>query len=392
MATVFIADLLTGRRIVPIPYVSYTWSQRRNRAEECTVVVNVIDEDVKVLDLRNAATVGKTALAIVEEIGGGEWFACAGPLGQPSYDRDKGQKTLPGKGIRRFWEDRTVLPVAALTIDPALFVIADPSDTTKTMPNPAVATVLTGWSFGTLIKKILAQMMAWPASALPIVLPADVVGTHEKTYDGVDFKSVDSAIADIIARENGPDVAVPARYQADRRGVEWVLQTGTDEQPEIRSQSVHRWVISAEHTSTRGLKVDWDGDGLASVSWATGGRSSDTALVERASSTFLTDAGFPLRETLDTSHTDVVDRTTLADYAGANLGRAQGAVELWVFQVKKDEPPYLGQYNVGDWVDLIIEGDPEIPDSPPGGYRREIAALSGDEGLWVTVTTVEVGS
>jgi len=392
VGTVFIADLLTGRRIVPIPYTSYRWSQRRNRADECSATVDVLDDDVRALDLRNAATPGKTALAIVEEIEGGEWFACAGPLGQPSYDRDGGKKTLPGKGMRRFFEDRTVLPSAALDIDPADFVIPDPADTTKTMPNPALKTEFTGWSLGTIIKKLIEQMMTWPASDLPIVLPADVAGTHEKTYQGVDFKSVESAISDLIARENGPDVALAARYQEDRRGVEWVLTTGTDEQPAIRSTSVHRWDLSAKQTSTKGLKVDWDGDGLASVAWATGGRSLDVALVERVTDSNLIDSGFPLRETVNTSHTDVVERPTLRAYAAADLGQVQGLVEVWIFDVKKDEKPYLGQYNIGDLCDLIIVGDPEIPDSPPGGYRREIAALSGDEGDWVTVTTVEVGS
>lgn len=392
MGTVFIADLLTGRRIVPIPFVSYTWSQRRNRADECSVVVTVLDEDVQALDLRNSATLGKTAIAIVETVEGGEWFPSAGPLGLPSYDRDKGTMTLPGKGIRRYFEDRNVLPVAALTIDPALFVIPDPSDATKTIPNPAVRTTLSGWSRGTLIKKLIQQAMSWPSSSLPIVLPADVVGTHGNTIEGIAFKSVDSAVNDIINLENGPDVAMTGRFQADLRGVEWVLRTGSDEQPEIRSESVHRWVISAEQSSTRGLHVDWNGDGLASVSWATGGRSSDVALVERVSDSTLTNAGFPLRETVDTSHIDVSERPRLRDYAAANLGQAQGAVEVWTFEVKKDEKPYLGQYNIGDRCDLIIVGDPVVPDSPPTGYRREIVALSGDDGDWVTVTTVDVGA
>lgn len=390
MAKVLIGDLLTGRRYLEVPFTGYSWSRRRNRAGTLSARVTVNDPDVRELKLHNAATGGKSFLAIVEEVGGGEWFAEAGPLDEPSYDRDAGTMSLPASGVLSYFAGRTVAPPSVLSADVTTFLVPDPLDATKTIPNPAFATVFSGWSRGTLIKKVFEQALAAPGGGLPIVLPADVVGTHEKRYDAIDFKPVDEAVIDFSKLDGGPDFLLEGRWQADRLGIEWLLRTGTDAEPNLRSQSVHRWDLSIEQTSTRGLKLDPDASRLGSVSWATGGRSTDIALVERATSPFLPAAGYPLREIVDTSHTDVSDRNTLRGYATENLTQGQGATQVFTFEVRKDEPPYLGQYGIGDHCDLLIRGDPIIPDSPATGYRHEIAAMSGDDGDWVKLTTVEV--
>lgn len=389
MARVIIGDLLTGRRLLDVPFTSYTWNRRRNRPETMSVTVPVNATEVRQLNLRNVSSPGKTMLAIVEEVEGGEWFAGAGPAGKPSYSRDEGTYVLPGSGIRRYMQDRAVLPAAAYTADVTTFVIPDPLDTTKTIPNPALATAYTSVSYGTMVKKLIQQMLAAPAGNLPIVLPADVAGAHDKRWDAIDFKSVDGAITDIINLEGGPDIDLEGRYQTDRRGVEWLLRTGSDIQPILSSTSVHRWDLTAANSFTRGLKVDWDPDDIGSVSWATGGRSTDLAIVERASSSLLTAAGYPLRDIVDTSHTDVSLRSTLQAYAANNLNHGQSVTEAWTFEVQKDKPPYLGQYRVGDYCDLLVRGDPIIPDSTGRGYRRQIVAMSGNQTNWVTVTTVE---
>lgn len=391
MTRVIIGDLLTGRNIVDVPFLSYSWSRRRNRPETLSCVVTLTDPDIRDLGLRNAATGGKVFLAIVEEFAGGEWFAGAGQMNKPSYDSNSGTLTLTAAGIWAYLYKRMILPPSALTLDVEDFLIPDPSDATKTIPNPAAGTYLSGWSHGTLIKKWIEQALAWPNGDVPIILPADVVGTHERNIQGTDFKPVGEAITDRTRIEGGPDVEFPARYQADRKGVEWPLRVGTDDQPALRSASVHRWDLSVDQTSTRRLKVTPDSEMLGSLSWAAGGRATDEAIVERAYDSALLDAGFPLQEIVDTTHTDVSLRPTLLRHAVDNLTRGQGETEVWSFEVRKDASPFLGEYSVGDYVDLIVKDDLFIPDSPPGvPYRREIAALSGSQGDWVKITTAEV--
>jgi hypothetical protein len=388
VARVIIADLLTGRRLVDIPYLKYAWSRRRNRPETLSCEVKSNNPDVRALNLRNTATGGKTALAIVEENGGGEWFAGAGEMNEPDYDDDAHRITLTASGIIDYFKGRTVLPPAAATVATSSFVIPDPADSTKTIPNPALGTMFTGLSLGTILKKIIEQALSWPSANLPIVLPADIAGVHTKTWDGIAFKSVSSAIADISNLEGGPDFRADARHQADRKGIEWLLRTGTDTAPIIRSATTHRWDLTAQQSNTRRLRVGYDAGMLGSVSWVTGGRSADIALVERASSNTLTDAGYPLREVLDSSRVDVVERPTAQRYAQENLRRAQGAIEVYSFQVRKDSPPYLGQYDVGDWFTAIVKDNDWLPD---GWHLWEITGMSGDEGPWVTITAVKVG-
>jgi hypothetical protein len=385
---VIIGDLLTGRRILDLPYLSYRWSRSIESPEAYSVTANLADPDTRALDLRNAATPGKTLVAIVEESEGGEWFAAAGGMNEPDYDGDAQSLTMPGNGLGSVFSSRTVLPVAAQTIDPSLFTIPDPLDATKTIPNPAVGTSFSSVDYGTMIKKLYQQALAWPSSAFPIVFGSDVVGPYSKSWDGVDFKKLAEAVQDIMKLDNGVEVRLQPRYQSDRRGVEWVLLTGTVAQPQIMSTSVFRWTIGPGSESTKGLRVGWDASQMSSVAWATGGRSTDIALVRRAYSSALLDAGYPLRESVDSSHTDVSDPTQLLSYATRNLASEQGPVEQISFQAKKDVAPFVGQYAEGDLVILTSHGDPYIEDGelPP----RRIASLSGDESNWVTITTEEI--
>lgn len=385
MPRVVIGDLLTGRRIVELPFVSYRWDVRPNTPESLSVVVDLNDPDVRILDLDNTATPGKTILAIVEDAGGAEWFPGAGPMDTPRYDRDAGRLELTASGVWAYWDDRTVLPASARTIDPTLFVIPDPADGSKTIPNPALFTQWSGVEYGTIVKRLVQQTQTWPNSSLPIVFEADRVGTRtSQPYQGTDFKRVGEAISDITKYQNGPDVKFQARYQTDRRGIEWLLRTGTDDSPRLSSTSVHRWDTRTPDSGVKGLTVSYSSAGLGSVWWNTGGRGTDAAIVERATSTMLTDAGYPLREGLDSTRTDVSDRGTLQRYANDNLTRAQTTTEQWTFQVRKQDPPYIGQYDVGDYCNILTEGDPYITDGP---HRRQIIGLSGDEGDWITVTT-----
>lgn len=387
---VIVGDLLTGRRIVDIPWSDVKWSRLRNAPGSVSCTVPMRDPDVRALNLRNAATAGKTFLAVVEERDGGDWVAEAGQLLQPAYNRDAGSLELKANGIWSYLTGfRTVLPATARTIPVEQFLVPDPADPSKTIPNPALGTALSGWERGTIIKKLLEQALTWPGGGIPVVLPADRAGTRQKNYDGTDFKSLGAAITDLMQTDGGPDVQFSPRYQADRRGIEWLLRTGTEAEPNLRSQTIHRWDLTVTDGSIRGITVDYDASVLGDVAWSTGGGNDDAAMVERAADGYLTSLGYPLMEIVDTSRTTVSLRSTLAQYARENLARGRGVNELWKFKVRKDQRPFLGEYDVGDRCAVIIRDDPFLPDSPPTGWVREIAALDGDGGDWVTITTME---
>jgi hypothetical protein len=379
---VLIGDFRTGRRILDLPFSSVSWDKRRNRPETLSVTTTLLDPDVRALDLRNAGSPVKAFMAVLE----GDYFCGAGPIWGHEYDQDSGALSMTAAGAGSWLHHRTVLPALAAGIDPALFVVPDPADTSKTMANPALATTVTGAWLGTIMKRLVQQALSWPGGGAPFVLPDDVAGIHERTYDGLDLIPVGEAIEALGDVENGPDHELTPRFASDRLGVEWLLRHGSPTQPQLRATAIHRWDLSAASRSARGLKVTVDGSSMTGLAWATGGRSSDSAIVERFTGNALTAAGYPLLETVDSSHTSVSERATLRSYAAERVRLGQTPGELWTFEVRKDSAPSFGEYGIGDLCKLIIRNDPFIPD---GDYVREIAGLSGDEGDWVKITTTE---
>lgn len=387
MTRVIVGDFRTGRKWKDLPVLDATWERRRNTAETITAKVTLRDRDVRALGLRNAAAPGKAFLAVLE----GDTFMGAGPIWRKTWLDDEGTLSLRAAGMWSWADHRSILPATALTAETSSFLVADPADATKTMPNPALRTALSNLSYGSIVKRWLAQAMSWPGGAVPLVLPADEPGTRRReAIEGTDFKNLGDAISDITEVENGPDVLFQPRWTEDRLGIEWVLQTGTETQPQIRSASLHRWDLGLAESSMSGLTVIEDASNVASVAWVTGGRTADTALVQRAVSPRLTDAGYPLLERVDSSHTSVSEPPTLAMYAAEIVRVNDRPGEQWSFKVKKGMAPRIGEYNIGDRVQLHVRNNLYIPDSPPGGYVREISGLSGNLGADVTVTTAEV--
>src|SRR5690606_6335938 len=118
--------------------------------------------------------------------------------------------------------------------------------------------------------------------------------------------------------------------------------------------------VSVPDSPVSGLSVVEDGSALAGLSWAQGGRQSEKLLIAREEDRTLVDAGFPLMETLDTTHSTVSVQSTLDGHAADNLaGRVQ---ETWSFAAKafpldadgNPAGPHLGQYRVGDYAELVM--------------------------------------
>lgn len=417
MVTRFLlGDLRTGKRLLTLPVVSGSWEDTLDQAETISATVSVRDPDVQALGLRSAATPAKTFLAAVD----GDTVLAAGPIWVRSYDRDAGTLELTAKGMASLFDHRLILPVLAATLDVSEWTVPDPSDDTgnKTMPNPDLESKFTGVSLGTIAKKLVAQAMTWVGGDLPIVLPSDESEDntdHVKTYEGTDFKPVGEALTDITNLVDGCELNFAPRFTSDKLGVEWVLQTGTVAQPLIFSASEPVWNVTVSGTPVSNLTIDEDASSLGSLGWESGGRATDDTLISRAYDSTLVDAGYPLMELIDSSHTDVVLQATLDGYAETLVTRGKVATDAWSFSVKAhpvDDQgrlagPQLGGYNVGDYCRLVfggrgtsydpftdsfsdtygksdlMPGDPYIPN---GVYRHRIVGLKGDE----TGNTVDV--
>lgn len=384
MARWFLCDLVTGRQILDLPVLDGSWSLTLNAPGQLDCTLNLEDPDIRALGLRNSSAPAKTVLAVVEH----DVLVEAGPIWARSYDRDNQKLKLSAKGVWTALDHRLVLPAAAATLPVDQFTIPDPSDNqgVKRMPNPAVATHISNIWLGTIAKQLVQQAFAWSGGTLPILFPPDDVGTAQRAFEGAEFKSLGEAVRQMTQVDGGPDIMFSPQLTADRLGIQWVMRIGTPSQPMLSSSGGVIFDMSVPESRITNLTVDEDATAMGSTSWATGGRAGDSVLVSRASETAHLNAGYPLLEVLDSTHSDVVVQATLDTYAQENLSYGSGPVEIWKFNVELEGSPEFSEYTVGDFVQVIV-GKTTDPYLVPGTYTHRIVSLAGDH----RSTTVQVG-
>lgn len=409
----FLADLRTGRQILDLPPLTGSWERFLNAPERIKAVLDMRDPDTIQLRPRVAAAPGRSILAVAA----GDVVLAAGPVWAHVYDRDAKTLQITAAGIWSYFDHRYVLPIAAATIGVDQFTIPDETAAGKTKPNPTVGTYLTGWEYGTIAKKWVQQAQAWTGGNVPIVFESDRAGTRERNFEGADFKNLGTVLSQLTQIENGPDIRFMPRLTIDRLGIEFAMQTGTDASP-LLTGGPHQWDLTAPESSISNFQINSDATEIASTGWATAGRSADTVLVARSIDPTLTDLGYPLLETLDSSHTSVSVQATLDGYAAESTTLGRSPFETWDFTVEANARPFLGSFWEGDWCEIdvaayddgggLIPGPDAVigpwvetgPVVPPGTgdpylldaqtSRRRITYMRGDQdGRTVDVKTME---
>ncbi len=373
---VIIGDFVTGRNILDLETLSDRWESRRNAADDLSCVVDLADPTMRALELRNAATPGKTFLAKMLD----DHVMAFGLMQKPRYNKARRQVTFTAEGIEEYLRRVLVLPPAALTeplIDPA-----------TGESNPLTDTVMSGWDLGTIMKKVLQQFLTWPGVSLPIVFEADRVGTHSDTILGSSLTPITTLFENYAARQNGPDWEFRPQLTSDRKGIELLFRTGTEAQPRLRSASVHLWDYSVPEPSVDDLVMESDSGQMTGLAWTTGGRQAGEAIVAFAQNTALTDAGYPLFMSVDSDHSNASDSTTLESYSNEAVRINDHPYESWPFRVRTDASPSPIEAGKGDLCDIVVKNDDWLPDDT---YRRQIVALGGNENPdWIEVTSMEV--
>lgn len=165
-----------------------------------------------------------------------------------------------------------------------------------------------------LIRALISETMKW--GSLPFVLPPIEGGTaHQRDWDGWQFTNVWDDISDIVDLEDGPEIRADPAVDDD-----WVLRfrlrVGS---PEIVDRSDWMWNRLAPGQRVALAATDCDGGDLTCQHFMVGGRSNDKTLVAKADGHSLTDRGWPLLQTSDSSHSTVTVLKTLQSYAAAAI-------------------------------------------------------------------------
>lgn len=168
-------------------------------------------------------------------------------------------------------------------------------------------------TYSDIARGLVAESLKW--GSLPYDLPAVQGGSsHERAYQCWDMATVQERLSDLADLEDGPEVRFDPYLTGDGR-IRWLLRVGT---PEIID---HEWTW---HPLARGQKVtlgdmDRDGADMTGQCWAVGGKQDDVVLMCRRTGGTLTDQGWPLLQTANTSHSSVSVLATLQSYASADV-------------------------------------------------------------------------
>lgn len=360
---VILGDLLTGRRILDLPFMEASWSVELNGPGSVNATVDLNDPEVRALELHHSATIGKSFLGIVAE----DKILEAGPLWARKYSRAEGTLSLEASGLWSYFDTRTVLPNIGdqPIVDPATGESAAYANSTWT-----------GMHLGTIGKRLIQQSMTWPNGNLPIVFEADKPGTAERTYKGAELPKIGQMLQNLTEVEDGPDIAFLPEWTPDRLGVRWRYVSGD---PRLTSQLAHLVDASVPASPLVDLDVSEAGGQMGALGWCSAGRSADVSIIERAWNQQMLDAGFPLMERIDSSRSTVSEVETARQYA-AELARTGAKPRAsWPVSIHTggyDEPAYT-EYSCGDFIDFKMLGDPLIPD---GLHRRRIVNLAGEAG------------
>jgi hypothetical protein len=120
---------------------------------------------------------------------------------------------------------------------------------------------------------------------------------------------------------------------------------------------------------------------MTSSVFFTGGKDQDRVMVSHRYDSTLIDAGFPLMEVWDSSHSTVSEQATLDGWAQSRLNDGQALLQLWSFDVRAERAVGL---RAGDWCTLEVRDHWWIPD---GEYSRRIVGVAGDAVEdWYSVT------
>jgi hypothetical protein len=369
MLEVFSFEMLTGRRITPLPITTADWSVKVNSDETMGCDVPVDSAQALALAVNGSTALGRNGLLFVVD----NLPVAAGPIWKRGYSASSATLTLTAGGLRSYLQRRFCLPAAARTVP-----LVDP---VTLEPDPALDTVLTGLSLGTIAKRYIQQLQEWPGAALPIVLPADELGTRERSVAAVDLKTIRLLLDNLSNVINGPDIAFRPRFSADGLGIEWVMTTGSEAVPRLGNTdpTLTKWNVGAPTgAGAFDLEVSEDGTALAEEAWAVGGASSDEVIAARSRSTALSLAGFPLLQSSVTGLGDVTVQATAQEYADQAVELGRYGASFWSLSVRRDElgAAVLGDYWLGDLVTITVGESERF--LPPGNYVRRIASIRGD--------------
>jgi hypothetical protein len=295
----------------------------------------------------------------------------AGPIITKGFDDPASTVTIGGKGAWSLLDKRAL---TSPTWNPATnFITSVQADVqvTDTLPNIA----------RTLVRNSV-NMVYRNGSALPWDVPANVgTGTNYRFYPGYDMVSVGQRLQELTQVQNGPDVLVSPYRTSDVNG-QYIRHRVLVGEPYLTQPGLSLMFDYGSNLET--LSVDEDGSDTATTVFVKGSGQEREQTYARLQDSRLTDAGWPMLDFVDSTHSTATDQATLDDWAAANLALSGHSVETWDVAVRTrsstatgvSEVAALGSYLPGYFATINIAPNHRHRWIPAGQYSSRILAIA----------------
>lgn len=202
---------------------------------------------------------------------------------------------------------------------------------------------------------------------LPIDFPASVAGTNLRNYPVYDLANIGQRLKDITQVENGPDIDWDPYFNTSSN-IRIGMRIGN---PTLTQ--VGQALIWDSQSSIKHVDVDSNASGMATAVLTRGNATERASQVAWANDTSLVTVGWPVLETVDTSHQSVTDFSTLQGYANEWIRFYKNPVVGWKADIVATASPVVGTYKPGDLATFNMQGHPWIPN---GTYSQRILGWS----------------
>src|SRR5699024_5354743 len=269
-------QLVTGRRLATLPVLASSFTVTLGAAGEITATIPLKDPDVRARKREFFGQLEPWRCFLAVQVG--QQIIEAGPIvARPSYDDSTGHLEVKAQGMRAIVAKREAV------------------DTPHPRPQESVL-AYQGISLGTIGKRLVQRTLNNPGGGLPIVLPADESGDHERTYPGYERSKVGDLLDNLSGVENGPELRFAPRLTSDGDGIEWVMQAGTPTRP-LLSQTGDDWIFdTTTRGSVGGLSVSSDAGNRINSATVTGEGMDTATLMYRETREEEWARGYPLLE------------------------------------------------------------------------------------------------
>ncbi len=367
-----VCETRSGSFVADLDVSAWSYDTGILAPDKCEVTVPAYTKRALSMDLIELLTPFKYSLVLIDDtVEGVSVVRAAGPITARTPDDDvDGKPTfkVTARGPETLLQYRHVRKFPGWPL------------LTAGKPNGTYDMVLSGLSLGTIVKRLVQESEKFPAGELPIVFEADRAGIHERLYEAVDGKPVLDAMDDIGELDDGIEYDfVPQVDELDN--LSYRLVTGLDGDGRIVGTDALTWNTGGQLPDIRGWAPNDLVTGVATDAIFTGGKGDDVTLAARASSSVLTDQGWPRVEVWDSSHSTVSVQSTLQSLAN---GRITGVASRPQFDVRAESA--FGVRH-GDIVEVASQGHWLLPDGNPRERVLAVAHSSSDPD-WIGVHLV----